>query len=439
MINFVNMTESLFFNDEKGEARLCLPGVDMELVSAGGRFALYRVRLQGKLFLFKTAADPGDKNTVELLRREYELSMGCDHPHIVHVFIFGEVIPGREGILMEYIEGKTLNDFLAENPSLQDRKRIFMELLEALDYLHKRGVIHNDLKPDNILISRTANTLKLIDFGLSDNDAHYLIKTPGYTPFYAAPELINQRRSDVRSDIYSVGQLMLTIFGNRYRRLRKKAVATEPSRRYGSAKEFSEAFRNRYRVLKISLAVTITVMIAVAAWAIVSQRSSADRKNREMENAIATQRELLKQQEQNLKQQDQDLKMINESYAVLNDSLTLMNKSFSGLQDSIVRANETAARHEKLKEQHIERFKRTASSLINIYKQNLKKCKTTNEASALLKNFSTEFSEIGKNYPKMIDGEDISSQLDVVKGEMLRNAKAEFMAIVEKLSSIQAN
>ena len=139
--------------------------------------SLYRITRSGRYFLIKTTKDNSPQARA-MLRREYELSIGCDHPHLVHVYLFEEESPVGPGIVMEYIEGRTLNRFLAENPAPAVRRRIFEELLSVVDYLHKRGIVHNDLKPENILISRNGDRLKLIDFGLSDNDAQ-LLRTPG--------------------------------------------------------------------------------------------------------------------------------------------------------------------------------------------------------------------------------------------------------------------
>ena len=182
---------------------------------------LYRVSKAGKYFVIKTAASNSGRN-ISLIRREYEIGANLSHPHIATIFTYETNTPVGEGIVMEYVDGTTLNDFLATNLSSQTRKRIVAQLLDAVRYLHIKGVVHNDLKPENILISNKGENVKLIDFGLSDTDAYYLSKTLGCTPAYASPELLAQSDIDIRSDIYSLGLLIKEICGKRYRHIAEK-------------------------------------------------------------------------------------------------------------------------------------------------------------------------------------------------------------------------
>ena len=224
---------------------------DFKLLKTTAYAALYRANKAGKHFLVKTTKDNSD-HQIAMLRREYELSIGCDHPHIVHIYTFEENLPVGAGIVMEYIEGRTLAHYLAENPPATARNRLFEELLSAVGYLHRRGVIHNDLKSENILITRADNTLKVIDFGLADNDACYAMRTLGCTPQYASPELQAQsRQTDARSDIYSVGVLMGEIFGGKHRGIAKKCRNTDPDKRYENTTALQLAWTHRHRPLKV--------------------------------------------------------------------------------------------------------------------------------------------------------------------------------------------
>lgn len=215
--------------------------------------SLYRITRSGRYFLIKTTKDNSPQARA-MLRREYELSIGCDHPHLVHVYLFEEESPVGPGIVMEYIEGRTLNRFLAENPAPAVRRRIFEELLSVVDYLHKRGIVHNDLKPENILISRNGDRLKLIDFGLSDNDAQ-LLRTPGCTPAYASPELLSGAlQPDLRSDIYSIGRLMQLIFAGKHHGIIRRCLQPDRERRFENVERLRQRWRRRNRPWHLLLA-----------------------------------------------------------------------------------------------------------------------------------------------------------------------------------------
>ena len=231
------------------------------LIKEGSVNMLYRVARAGKYFIIKTAKD-GDERFKALIKREYEFSIGLTHPNIINVFTFEEHSPVGPGIVMEYVDGRTLEEFLSENPAMELRKRVFDQILEAVEYIHRKGIIHNDLKPANILITRIDNAVKIIDFGLSDDDAHYIAKTLGCTADYASPELLRQEKIDCRSDIYSLGKIMKDIFGRRLGRISSKACHTEASERYDNAEALQKAIRRRhYPVIAISILTILTILI----------------------------------------------------------------------------------------------------------------------------------------------------------------------------------
>ena len=157
-------TESIIFDIAQEEHINTGGFYDFKLLKTTTYASLYYALKQGKRFIIKTTKDNSERQEA-MLKREYELSIGCDHPHIVHIYTLEPNLAIGQGIVMEYIEGRTLSEYLAEKPTLSERRRIADELLSAVGYLHKRGIIHNDLKPENILITHADNTLKLIDFG----------------------------------------------------------------------------------------------------------------------------------------------------------------------------------------------------------------------------------------------------------------------------------
>ena len=232
---------------------------DPVLIKDGTVSCLYRVSRAGKYFIIKTAKGESGVHA-DLIRREYELSIALSHPYIVSVFTFEEVTPVGPGIVMEYIDGYTLTEFLAQNPSRKLRQRAVDQLLDAVAYLHKKGIVHNDLKPENILISRVDNTLKIIDFGLSDNDAYFLYKGLGCTPQYASPELKANKQTDCRSDIYSLGLLMKDIIGKRYSVIASRACNPIPKKRYADVAQIQKALSRRRNILPAIFGVLFVIL-----------------------------------------------------------------------------------------------------------------------------------------------------------------------------------
>ena len=230
---------------------------DPVLLSENSMTRLYRVSRDGKYFIIKTSKDNTGRLNA-LVRREYEISIGLDCPYVVNVFTYEQDTVVGPGIIMEYVDGRTLSEFLKENPPMQLRRRVFGQLLEAVAYLHRKSIIHNDLKPENILITHSDNTIKLVDFGLSDDDAHYLSKTPGCTPEYASPELLaHSAPLDVRSDIYSLGLLMRDIFGGKYRYISGKALRKDAAKRYTNVEQMQKAFKRTHSIPLVAAAVLL--------------------------------------------------------------------------------------------------------------------------------------------------------------------------------------
>ena len=227
---------------------------------------LYLAERQGKRFVLKTPGSESGRDR-ELLRREWEMSMGLSHPNLSYVFAWEEQSPAGPCLVQEYVDGRTLAEYLGEKPGLSARKRVFLQLLAATAYLHGKGIIHNDLSPANILITRTDNDVKLIDLGFSDDDTHYLLKGLGGTPGYASPELLSGGRIDARSDIWTLGRLMKDIFPHRYRRIAAKCLRENPSRRYPSVEALERAFRRRGQALRYgAMGLAAALMAAAFVW-----------------------------------------------------------------------------------------------------------------------------------------------------------------------------
>ena len=226
---------------------------------------LYEATCDGKKCLLKTSL-PGQTS---LLRREYDISCNLQHPYILTPLRYSEDTPVGPAIVMEYVEGCTLTEFIAKGQSHEVLRRLLAEILDAVDYLHKKGLIHNDLKPDNILVSNIGSHIRIIDFGLSDKDAEYLIRRLGGTDESSAPEVIEDNPDipfTASSDVWSLGYIIRIMFPGRYRGIVRKCRRQNPKDRYPDIISLEKALRNadRLRRFLISLPFVFCAIVIIA-------------------------------------------------------------------------------------------------------------------------------------------------------------------------------
>jgi serine/threonine protein kinase len=217
--------------------------------------------------------------------REEEVLRRLHHPNIIRV-----VTPehkSRVYIAMEFIDGGSLREIMQrEQPMAPDRAvRIAAQICEAIGYMHQQGIVHRDLKPENILVTRDG-MVKIMDFGIAlDEQARRLtwsgLSSTIGTPDYMAPEQVDGRRGDARTDIYSLGVILYEMLtgnlpyggGNIYNVMRAKtnedpqpptrfrpaldpaleevvlhAIERAPKNRYQSAAEMLAQLRDPSRV-----------------------------------------------------------------------------------------------------------------------------------------------------------------------------------------------
>jgi serine/threonine-protein kinase len=161
-----------------------------------------------KVPLEEMEADPV---LVERFAREEQIGRELDHPGIVKTYN-GED-RSRRYMVIEWVDGKLLRAIMNEERRLPIHKAIKLTLAicDALDTMHKHGVVHRDLKPENIMVLE-GDRIKIIDFGIAmKEDARRLTFTEVSllgTPDYISPEQVKGQRGDQRSDIYAVGAML---------------------------------------------------------------------------------------------------------------------------------------------------------------------------------------------------------------------------------------
>jgi eukaryotic-like serine/threonine-protein kinase len=153
-----------------------------------------------------------DPALFDRFRREEEIGQMLDHPGVMRVFADGD--RSQVYMVMEWVEGRLLRKILAEEHKfpIERAVRITLRILDALSYIHSRGVVHRDLKPENVMVDEHDN-IKLIDFGIAGNAGARRITfaklspTMG-TPDYISPEQVKGKRGDARSDLYAIGVML---------------------------------------------------------------------------------------------------------------------------------------------------------------------------------------------------------------------------------------
>ena len=187
-----------------------------ELVARSGMASIYRATdmQNGRPVAIKVPHPDMEADPVlfDRFMREIEIGEKLDHPGVMKVLDSGE--PGHVYMVMEWVDGRLLRKVLAETRKLPvDRARaLVIAVCDALDYIHRNGVVHRDLKPENIMIDKD-DRIKLIDFGIAGKAGSRrltfgkLSQIAG-TPDYISPEQVRGKRGDGRSDIYSLGIIL---------------------------------------------------------------------------------------------------------------------------------------------------------------------------------------------------------------------------------------
>jgi beta-lactam-binding protein with PASTA domain/tRNA A-37 threonylcarbamoyl transferase component Bud32 len=198
------------------------------IVGRGGMAEVYRARdiRLDRIVAVKTLREDlaRDQTFQARFRREAQSAASLNHPSIVAVYDTGE--DDTDGshipyIVMEYVDGRTLRDLLREDRRLLPERALEITdgVLRALDYSHRNGIVHRDIKPGNVMLTRDGK-VKVMDFGIARavSDAQATMTQTAQvigTAQYLSPEQARGERVDARSDLYSTGCLLYELLTGR--------------------------------------------------------------------------------------------------------------------------------------------------------------------------------------------------------------------------------
>lgn len=188
-----------------------------ELIGEGGAGSVYKARdkMLDVTVAIKVMNSDLQGTAAARLQREAIAAGKLKHKNIAKVFDFGLTADDLTYMVMEYLPGKTLQDYIKEKEKLSSGEAIpvFLQLCDGLAYAHKNGVIHRDLKPSNVILMKDGKAwvAKILDFGVAHLESDQRLTTTGAvvgSPLYMSPEQALSQEVTVQSDIYSMGCLM---------------------------------------------------------------------------------------------------------------------------------------------------------------------------------------------------------------------------------------
>lgn len=186
------------------------PFLLLELLGTGGMGAVYHGvdESLGRHVAIKVMLQSASDNaeSIEILRREARMAATLNHPNIVQIYSFGTE-KGQAYIVMELVTGERLDEMIARGKPLDIglMMRIGVGVAQGLKAAYNAGLVHGDIKPENILLDKEG-TPKVVDFGLAGfADARASEDGIWGSPYYISPEKIRKQPTDARSDIYSLG------------------------------------------------------------------------------------------------------------------------------------------------------------------------------------------------------------------------------------------
>ena len=237
---------------------------DITLLQQRRKNTIYTAKRYGKRYLLKGISSEYQSLTDIRLLQEKEFSFGISlsHSNIAETYSLEDVQELGRCIVMEYVDGLTLAEWIKTSPSRAQRERVLAQLLEVLEYIHSLQLVHHDLKSSNVLITRNGQNVKLIDFGLSDTDS-------------------TSDSNDASIDLQLFGNILALLFPKRYRSI----VRACQQGSYPNIAALKQAF-HRQHIWRKSMPYLISIICVIICSLLLFQRVSIKVRERKMIETI---------------------------------------------------------------------------------------------------------------------------------------------------------
>ena len=274
------MSENIFSNfeqvDETAEQKIVskdYENIKPFFASTHGNSRLFTASCNGRKVLIKAlkadrAKDPKCRAN---LKEEYEITSQLEHKFIRKALAFETIQGLGDCLILEFIDGKSLAEHVRVGTLNEKQiKTVLIDLCDGLNYMHQRGIVHCDLKPENVMVTAGDGRAKIIDIGLPETeyktDRELLIKENEFI----APELIKGEECDARSDVYSLGKI-IEFISERNLLSQFKSVATHCTQfsreqRFDNIMEVKSYLTKGISAVKIVLLFLVLAALAVAAY-----------------------------------------------------------------------------------------------------------------------------------------------------------------------------
>lgn len=285
---------------------------DVEVIATSEVNVVAKAKRYGRWWLLKGLRAEVAASAVhqQRLRKELEILMQLQHPGVVTAYGLEEVEGMGPCIVMDYVDGLTLTEWLQGENTKEGRRRVARELTETIGYIHSKGIVHRDLKPSNIIVTHHGERVVLIDFGLADTDSYAILKQPAGTLKYMAPEQMENETADARNDIYSLGMVLRQMdLGRSYNHIIKRCLLPIDDR-FQNVKAMQQAMERRRSLVRRWTAMLSILLLLTAMGVLLllgMKYRSQEQRMKSQQLLIDTQQTKIEQQRQKLDSMQHDI------------------------------------------------------------------------------------------------------------------------------------